>query len=432
MSSGSTVHLSRQAGTINALTVDPKLENALHWYAGYSTKRNYYSNYERHDPEVSETVEGGKQIWNVDINQDVIAMGHLEFSIENISVDPDTNPAPEPFLIDGAGFGAIEKVVVSYGNNEVQTIYPDEIFYKLHNFYDVNEEAIRSVEVGWGLSVSERKDRALGKQTFICDIPFHWSKGPEHNLHLRQLATRPKISVFWNRIDDILNVDGGQNPQLDITDAHFKFDSTYFEAAERDMYTRLLDTEDGIVKMITEFKWDGGSTAQALIPAGTTGDFRYELKNFRSVTRTIGFYLRRKAWVDPNIPIPGEEAGRHDKWWIRAGDTVFYEDFNNFRVVSNRNDDLFDAVTPFEAKTVLKRKHFTSGYGDNFFFWSFADSPEDEVNATGGYNLNAVTNPTLIINFSNPVTEDLELVVINIEYNWVQQNRGNYLTVMTN
>lgn len=418
MPSNGAVHLIRQVSAVSATTQNPSLDASKHIYRGYRTQRNKHVHRDTWNPDSQETVLGQQQIWQIQIGTDKLGPMQLVFDVSALTV---TNPQTDgPYLADYLGIATWDKIVVEYAGNEVETLYPDECIWKLQHHYDVNEKEIREVELCGNKSVQQRKDLAAEAQhEIICELPFSWTKHPHVYQEIRQLAIRPILRIYWNNLQDFANFDGGINPVCTISNAHIRAHSIWLEAAERDMHTQITESAHGIVRLRTEFKRDY-QTSEAIIPAGVTGIFRKELKNFRSVARFLAFTLRPRRILT---------SGTADPWYV--SDYVDY--FSYFRLTASGTEAIFENITPKFNKTVMQRQYYSGPYGPNMFFYPWGDNIEDEINADGGYNLNALNNPTLLIDFDGrDLPEDLILTMYVSEYNFNQTCRSNWHKSMTN
>lgn len=418
MSNKGSVHLSRNTGVIAATTLNPKLDASKHIYKGYSTQRNKFVHRDIFTPEVLQTVLGTTQVFQILISFDKLGPMQLCFDISDLQV---TGGGGGHYLADGYGYSMWDKIVLEYGGNEVETLYPEEIHWKLNNHYDINEQEIREEELVANKSITERQPGGAyaGPRSIIVDLPFSWTKHPHVYQEIRQLGIKPLLKIHWKRVEEFANLDGGTNPVFEISNAHLRCHAIWLEAAERDMNTRICETKHGIVRLRTEFKRDY-QTNDAVIPVGFTGEFRKELKNFRSFSRFIAFTLRPRRILT---------NGTTDPFFLPE-----YQDiFDSYKMQASGSENIFDPITPHYNKTVLKRQYYSGKYGPNLFFYPFGDDLEDECNADGGYNFNALNNPTLCIDFgTTPTTEELVLTVYVSEYNFNQTNRGNLQKSMTN
>ncbi len=411
MTSNPSTHLNRQYGPIDSLIYDNKMTNTKYVYRGYHTETARWKEHKTLLPRDRGVILGSNSTFEIPIHADKIGPQQLQFTIQSpVDVAADSTFAR---LTDWAGLACIEKLVWKYGTDTVYTHYPQKKFYRIVKHSNAEKQAIDAKLLLGNLPQVQRDILATAPQLVIYDIPWPWTLSPDRYQEIKQLSLSPILEVHWNKAQEFLQTDGS-NVTIDITDVSLVNYSVYFEPQERDMHTGITETNHGVVRLTEETAMEIQPTTSFTIPAGTTGEYSIELKNWKTTLRFFWFWLTLSS--DTIVP--------YQKKPYETGS--YYMNWKRFRLISGGGEEtILDWMTPLYNMYILHKMYYHSLPGIPLIFWTWDDNPMDESNAHGGYNLQAVLNPRLVIDFgTDPTPEDIFLHLGYSKWQMLQTVKG--------
>lgn len=419
MSSGGSnpvTHLNRQYGIMDSLLFNDRLGDTKFWYEGYHTERPKHAEYKDLLPQNKDvSYDGQPTIFEIPIYAD--KLGGIQLSW--IQGPLTTTGGTYRRFSDWLGLDAIKCIIFRFGPNEVFTHFPDKLFYNILNHMNIEKQASYQADLAGFKSQAERNALALLPQEIIYDIPFAWTKSPDRYQEIRQLSISPVIEVYWKALSNFVQTDGTAPVSL-ITNPKIIMHSYFLEAQERDANTEATETEHGIVRLAEESAFET-STPAYKIPAGTTGEWGYELKNYKTSLRFLAFWIRTVA----NLTTPLAMHNYELDTYFGAAPAPGEPDIKRFRLVTGAGEVVFDWVGKKFNQTIMHRRYYNSSPGSPVYFYSWDDNPMDENNAHGSYNFQALQNPMLYIDFGTvPTTEDMYITVMSSKFNMIQTVRG--------
>lgn len=420
-SAGSPVtHLNRQYGIFDSLIYDDELGTTKYWYRGYTTERPKHQEYKDLLPVTRDIAFGGTPtIFEVPLYADKVGPMQLMWTASPITHTLGTFWRYSDFL----ALAAIDKIVLRFGSNIVETILPFKKFWKVMKHLSSEKRATEE-EMLIGLKAAATRDALAdgvlnpAGQEVIFDLHFSFTLSPDRYQEIRQLAIAPQIEVYWNRLAQFIETDaptGSYNAT--ISNLLLRQTNIYLEPDERDANTMATEKNHGIVRLREEHTLETPFTQR--VPIGTTGVFQYEIKNQKSSLRFIALALRpQNAFLTDATAIPPTTARPYS-----VGD--FYNGWVRFRLILGSGEVIFDWVTRKHNELYMHKKYYHGPPGLNMMFYTWDDNPMDELNAHGAYNFQGLQNPIIEIDFGAvPTPQELAVSVLYSQFNMHQTVKG--------
>lgn len=404
--------LQRNTGVIDPLVYSDSLSDSYYNYTGYTTKKNFYCFYKDIAPDKTGVDWGGKTEFRLASMADKLGKIWMKFRAGPLTAG--TPGDHDPRFVDWVGCHAWSSILMEYGNNEVYTLYPDEIVLRAKQSLEIaDQDAIREMLAG-DRTDSRRENLASVNQDFIVELPFPFTRGTDRHMELLQKAQEPRITVNWRPLNTIAQLGvGGANPSCTLSNVSLRCQLTHLEGNERDDNTARLEHPDGILRLYEDLKYETNTRDfKDGTPAMT--EIRVKLNNFRSSTKSLIFYLRKLSEVRPG-----------------AGDEPNYTNFKRiFDFYLEATDGkFFEAVDDRFNRFIQWRDWHKAPSGPLIYEWSWAKEVDDVLNASGGINLGSASNLTLVIRLPSALVGDHELQIMAKEYNFTQDSRGDMMKI---
>lgn len=404
------VHINRQFGIMSSIVFDERVENSKFFYRGYTTERNKWTEWKEISPDSKDVTYGGYTSFFVPLYPDKMGPVVLAWTQGQLTTTGGTYRR----FCDYLGLAAIEKIELRYGPNIVNTQYPDRKFYNINKYLSQESKDIEASLLAGNLSTAQRNALAAdaaGQRVFL-NVPFPFCLHPDRFQEIRALSTPPEIRVYWKNLGDIVQTDGTA-PVSTISNLILKAHWVHFESVERDLVVLLTESDHGIVRLTEETKITNTTNATK-VPAGTTGEFIMELKNWKTDVRFFAF------WVRPKGNLGGDLT--KNKWYEAAE----FKQINRFRILTGSNEEVIGWQEGAFNLLCYHHMYYHGPSGIAIYFYTWADNPMDDRNATGSYNFQALQNPQLIIDFGSVATaEDYTITVFQSNYQMIQTVRGD-------
>lgn len=409
--SSPAVHMQRQASLIQALLLDIENYAASKFnYDGYSTEHLYHREFIRHEPEISTVTYGGKTKFVIPIGPDKLGPVWLSWNQGALTTTGGTFRR----FGDWLGLAAIEKIELKYGTNIVFRWYPEYMHYKIyHEYTSENRDYFQSIMAG-NLTTGQRNTLAAANQRVYLPIQFPFCQKPDMYLELRQLSLSPEIHITWKNLPEFVQTDGTA-PVSAITDCHLTCMHVHFPQPHRDMNTVMVESQHGIVRLVPEHFVDKYDNGNQIIPGGTTGTFKLELKGIKGSLRYIALMIRPRDATTTNLANEAYEL------------SSLYPNIVRWRIITGSNEEVFPWLSKdFNTKVLHHMYYHGTPIGTNYLFFTWDDEPADNFNAKGTYNFQPLQNPQLELDFGSTATpEDLVVTLIRGEFNTWQTVRGD-------
>lgn len=415
--------LQRNTGIVDPLIFSSDIVDSLFHYWGYSTVKN---NFKVRKDTVFQTTPTLGSTSEAKLNNIADKIGPIQL-IFDLSVPTQTGAAGNPRYVDFVGYFAWSKIELLYATGEIYTLTSEEMLDKYRALYGTEHQSSLAVQVAGDLSQADRETLATAQQRFIVDLPFPHTRGTSRYLEIMQLAQEPRLKVTWRRAEDIVqlgdstpgNVGTDSAPVATIVNAFLRTLYVHLDGDERDSVTAHTESQDGIIRLFDDYTLQKEDIPAANVAAG--GEYRIELRNFRTSTKRINFIVRPKSYISTpgandytDLQVAaGGTRGLVDSWFLEGADGKIIEpveiDYNRYYLHSIYHESL---AGEFRGE------------------WNFAWAPDDLLNASGSYNFGNTTNATLVLNLradaDNAVAH--EVCIAANEYNTHQHVRGDLLT----
>lgn len=427
--------LQRNTGIVDPLVFSKNIQDSIFFYAGYSVQKNHYQVLKDLPAENLPANPGGTTNFKIPITGDKLGPIQLIFDVSAITVTPVggapvLSPAAQKRFVDFMGYNAWEKIELRYGTNVLYTLTPEECWYRFKMPFS-NERKVGIADlVGGELPKSTRNLKANSTQRFIVDLPFPHSRGTSRWIELMQLAQEPRIEITWRKIVDTVqleNVDTSTytyNVSYNIPFVNLRHTIVYLDGDERDTNTSRTETEDGIIRLFEEWKFEKQTIRKSDISSGN--DLLLSIKNFRSSEKSFGFFIRRilpelqtdykKEYFSGFLPVKD--------WNLEGADGKIIEKRSG-RYTTHHIQNLYHNGAVDQT---------SSGY---IYEQHWATMPDDLLNASGSYQFGTTTNISLRFNvdIDDPVVQrlfesgsDYEIYMFCREHNFKQHVRGDMQT----
>jgi len=203
-----------------------------------------------------------------------------------------------------------------------------------------------------------------------------------------------------------------------ITNVKLRCTFVHLDGDERDFYTANTETEDGVIRLIDDFKME-----KVLIPTGTpAGEYRIKINNFRSSTKVFAFILRRY-----NALVSDPFAGNKPFEAFEGPNLPGYAYQLAYFYLEGADGRIMDPIEDNYNRYYMHPLHHISPASNAMYEVNWAITPDDYGNASGSYNLGNTTNTTLVLNLKQMLAEPLEITMMANEYNTVQHVRGDLI-----
>jgi len=394
--------LHRNTGIVDPLIFSEDTLSSFFHYQGWSTTKNHFI--VRKDLIPSEQNAdlqlGGKTTFKLSNIADKAGPVQLMWRQAALTTTAGTFRRFDDFL----GYCAWQSIALEHSTNEIYTIYPEDVWSKYVRRYDINhQEAIAELVAGDRSNV-QRDALATGFQDLIVDLPFPFTCGTKSWMEIMQLAQEPRITVTWRPLREYVDTDGTA-PVSPLTNVKLRTTYVHFDNDERDNNTIQVESEDGKIRLIDDFKKEDVTQV-----AGVTGETNYKINNFRTSTKTLAFIVRRTQ--DLTTDLANQRFFNLQpvvRFWFEGAD-----------------GKIIEPIEDRYARFYMWPLHHEGKTGKYLYEYTFALDPDNLCDATGSYNMGNVTNATLHIDWGTvPLAANVTITMFANEYNTVQHVRGD-------
>lgn len=427
--------LQRNTGIVDPLVFSRNISDSIFIYQGYGVGKNHYQVLKDLPAENLPANPGGTTNFKIPITGDKLGPIQLIFDTSAISVTPvggapALTAASQKRFVDFMGYNAWEKIELRYGTNILYTLTPEECFYR-YKYPNSNERKVGLADlIGGELPSSVRNEKALSTQRFIVDLPFPHSRGTSRWIELMQLAQEIRIEITWRKANETIQLENidtttyTYNINYSIPFVNLRHTIVYLDGDERDANTQRTETEDGIIRIYEDWKFEKQVIRKSDIVAGN--DLVISIKNFRSSEKTFGFFIRRllpelqtdykRVYTSNFCPV--------EDWNLEGADGKIIEKRSG-RYTTHHLQNLYHSCAVDQT---------SSG---RIYEQHWATMPDDLLNASGSYQFGTTTNISLRFNVDTDDTEvqrffesgsDYEIYMFTREYNFHQHVRGDLQT----
>lgn len=412
--------LQKNTGIIDPLVFGENIEDSYFFYRGYTTTKNHFVTRRDVAPSEASPQLGAKATFKLPIIADKLGPMQLMFTLPLLTPNGGT-PAVNPRYSDFIGFCAWEKIEFLYSTGELYTLFPEDIWIKYRRMLRQEQKEAVAELVAGDKTIPSRIALAQTLQQIIVDLPMPCSRAMHRWLELMQLAHEPRIEVYFKPLANLFqcdNLGGTIDLTQQITNVKLRCTLVHLDGDERDFYSSNTETENGIIRLIDDFKME-----KVIIPTGTpAGDYRIKLNNFRSSSKNFAWILRRynALVIEPsagNRPFEAFQGAQLpgitytiQHWYLEGAD-----------------GRIFDPIEDRYNRYYMWLLYHISPASNYVYEWNWAITPDDLGNATGSYNLGNTTNTTLVINLTTTLAEPLEVTMMVNEYNTIQHVRGDLI-----
>jgi hypothetical protein len=413
--------LQKNTGILDPLIFGDNISDSYFFYRGYTTTKNHFIT--RRDVAPSEAAPqfGSMSTFKLPIIADKLGPIQLMFSLPILNPVGQVTPAVNPRYQDFIGFTAWEKITLAYSTGELYTLFPEDAWLKYKRMLRQEQKDAVGELVAGDKSIPQRVALAQTVQQIIVDLPLPCSRAMHRWLEMMQLAHEPRLEVCWKPLANLFQCDnaGGQvDLTQQLTVVKVRCTLVHLDGDERDFYTSNTETENGIIRLIDDFKME-----KVIVPTGTPiGEYRIKLNNFRSSSKNFAFFIRRynAMAIDPYLGNKPFEA-------FQGAQLPGIATTIQFWYMEGADGRIFDPVEDRYNRYYLWLLHHISPASTYVWEWNWAITPDDLGNATGSYNLGNTTNTTLVIYFNQVLVEPLEVTMCVNEYNTIQHVRGDLI-----
>lgn len=303
---------------------------------------------------------------------------------------------------------AIDHVDFTYGGNVLQTLYGDEIHFRMLQ-ETPEEELMRKQKLqAAGLTPKERATLAASTSGFwvYLEIPFWWTRHPSMNWHQYAFQRLTRIVIYWRTVDYILQQDDvnsrptAYNGGTYILDHFIRFHISAIAESTKQAYIKMIEAtgKSGWLYMINDYE---RLTDQVLSSGKTTHTFL--LNTFSKFAYNFRFWIRPVANLTP--------AYTNNERFKLLDISQLYVDISGKRYLPPTDD--------WYLKHMINGKQFLGNEEYPIYNISFTEYPDMHTHAMGGFELSNTTNPTLTI-ITGTLSADYYMDIYSYCHNYVR------------
>jgi len=304
------------------------------------------------------------------------------------------------------GHHLFSSIVIRYGPNKLQTIYPDQVHIKKMLFLEPKNQLSEAKLVGGSLPASVRQTLALGTQTFVVELPTFWTASTRKWIPVMQLGGRINIEVNMKPLNQLTQCAQvfSSNPVTwsCVLEKIFLRETVLYvpDAHQQEYKNYSINLPLGIRSPFQDIEYQG----QNHILSGSA-NATIQLVDLKGASAWICVLLRNYADVYGNNTNYNDPTGLT----LTGGVTLKGMQMTHSSGV----------VAPYLTRDyILARivpRFFTGSYGglmadgitdtqNNFYVIPFSPVPTDENNTLGMQQISTLSNPKLYIDFANATT----------------------------
>jgi hypothetical protein len=420
--SNPAVQLQRQQSIMGALVYDDHPENSKYMYQGYTTNNPSYKEYKTYYPVNKDWQPNSYNDFNIPTYCDKLGMIQLVWRQGALTDTGGSSGSYAPRFADFFPLSLIERVEVLYGNNIVFTHRPHKKFYRIAKHFTEETRNIKAAELAGLLTPAARYSLAQSEQYIIYDLDFPFCMSPDRFMEVRALACEPVIRVYWRDLPSVVQTNG-TNPISTITDLKMIGFQVHVLPVEKDLFILQTETENGIVRLQEETRVDisPSNAMMGTTGAGFSGVFQYPLKNYKTDIRFLAFWIQPAANLARNM-------ANNQRW-----ETGTFLQCRRFRLITGSSEEIIPWIDgPFNQLRMHDQYYFSPAQTWPIYFYTWDDTPMDELNGDGAYNFQALQDPMLEIDmgttYTNSTNGPYNITVIRSIFNMWQMIKGDLST----
>jgi hypothetical protein len=288
--------------------------------------------------------------------------------------------------VDDILCAAIDHVEWRYGGAVLQTLYGDEMHFRLLQ-ESLPEELNRKYALqGAGLSDEERAALAEGEQWVYLELPFWWTRSPDTHWHQYAFQRQTQIIIYWRPVTYLTQMDNAVTPTVPtpssgtryVMDAFIRFSISTPTEAVKQTYMRLVEARGkaGYLYPIPDLQRD---TEHVLAQNSTKNSV--VLQNFRKFCYNIRYIVRPTANLVPNV--------LNNRRWDLVEIVEHYADISGRRY--------FPIIDNHYTKDSINGKYYLGNSQLPLYNIPFTDYPDLHTHGMGGFEMAQTVNPTITI-----------------------------------
>lgn len=288
--------------------------------------------------------------------------------------------------VDDILCAAIDHVEWRYGGNVLQTLYGEELHYRVQQ-ETLLEELNRKWELqGAGLSDQERTELATDEHWVYLELPWWWTRSPDTHWHQYAFQRPTQIVIFWRPAAFLLQMDNVGAPAVPapsagsryIMDAFVRFHISTVTEAVKQTYMRLVEAKGkaGYLYPIPDIQRD----TEHIMAMGSVRN-SVVLQNFRKYCYNIRYILRPTANLQPNV--------LNNRRWDLVDIVEHHMDVSGRRYLP--------IIDNHYTKNVINGKLYLGNSGLPVYNIPFTDYPDLHTHGMGGFEMAQTVNPTITV-----------------------------------
>lgn len=313
-----------------------------------------------------------------------------ELAVKLDGLAPGAN-GDNPRYVDDIVCAMVDKVDFVFGGNILQSLYGDEIHFRLLQETPEDEMTRRQKLQGGGLSNLDRAHLAAGPKWYYLEIPFWWARTPGSNWHQYAFQRLTRIIFHFRDRGYLLQSDAvvqGQSVSLPtplsganspyIMDHFLRFHVTCPAEATKQVYMRMVEAQgdNGWLHLIndwermTDINLRSGATTHVVL-----------LNQFTKFGYNLRYVIRPAANLLPNV--------LNNRRWDVVSINSHAVDISGKKFIPELDDHYL--------KHSFNGKHFLGNENLPIYNVFFTNFPDMHNHGMGGFEFANTTNPTLTI-----------------------------------
>lgn len=294
----------------------------------------------------------------------------------------------DPRYVDDVALAAIDHIDFSFAGNVLQTLYGDELHFRMVQELPEEELRRRQKLQAANLTPGERAALAANDQWIYCEIPFWWAMKDEHAWHQYAFQRLTRIAIHFRNPGFILQQDGDTtlpSPTVSgsnyILDHFLRYHTSCVSEAMKKKYVGMIQGQGntGWLHLIND--WE--RILDHPLPAGSGSD-----QTFQILLNTFSKY------------------GYNIRYWIRPTANLVANVTNNrrFETLDIKQDSLMISGKNFQVplddfykKFMVHATKFNGNPEQAIYNIPLTDYPSIHHHGMGGLEFANTANPTLTI-----------------------------------
>jgi hypothetical protein len=324
----------------------------------------------------------------------------LNLSALHIGATNPTN-ACMPRYVDDIGCAAIDYMEFTYGGNQLQKIYGDEMHFRMVQETEHDELTRKYQLQAAGLSDMERAVLAQNSQWVYVDLPFWFTKDAASSWHQYAFQRVTRINIYLrpsayliqqSMIDPLGAAPSTPYPVLGTTAPFLLNYWLRFTISCPTLETKKV--YQGLVDAMGNVGWnmlfpDMQRITQLDIPVNTT-NWTNQLTTFTKFAYNLRFWLRPRVNLIPDFT-------NNRRWQLMSVDGLSF-DMTGKRYLQPTDD--------FYLKNAMIGKYFKGNEQYPIYYIPFTDYPTEYANGFGGMEFSQVVNPAINLSFTAATTTE--------------------------